>query len=119
MSINAQLTCNRPKPPLTLAELAPLLEEDAGAELEGRIVFDVGAEVGPVVADPEPDAPDPDAALPDAEDFEEPLEADEALDADDLDEPELDADDADEPEDEPEDVDEADDPEDCEEPLKY
>lgn len=105
MSINAQLTWNRPIPPLTLAELAPLLEEDADAELEGRMVFDVGADVGPVVADP--DAPDPDTALPDVEDFEEPLEADEALDAD---------------TDEPEDVDEEDDPEepaDCDEPLKY
>lgn len=83
MSINAQLTCKSPKPPLTLVELAPLFEEEDGVELEGRIVFDVGAEVDPLVADAEPDAPDPEAALLEAEDFEEPLEADEALDAED------------------------------------
>src|SRR5271169_2543592 len=101
MSINAQLSCNDPKPPLTLAELAPLVDEDADVdELEGRIVFAVGVDVGPEVADPDPD---PDAAVPDADD---PPEADEALEAEDLDEPELDADDLDEPED-----DEADDPE--------
>src|SRR5271170_610652 len=119
MSISAQLTCNSPKPPLTLAELAPLFEDDAGAEFEGRIVFDVG----PVNADPEPDALDPEAALREAEDVEEPLEADVTLDAEN--EPELDADDVEEPEDEPEDVDETDDPElpegleDNDKPLKH
>ena len=118
MSINAQLSCNNPKLSLTLADLAPLVDEDAVVdELDGRIVFAVGVDVGPEVADP-------DAAVADADD---PLEPDKALEAEDLDEPELDADDLDEPEDaEADDLELPDDPAlpddpglpDCDEALK-